>query len=276
MKEKEKLIIETSMKLFANKGFNATSVQEIVEECHISKGAFYLYFKSKDALLFAIMEHYFQMIYTSINEVEHADLPPYEKFQKQLERQLTEISRHKEFIVMQIRENAIPFNEKIESLLMEMKRESYHLYSRRLYEIYGPPIEPYIWDATMMIHGFFHSYLETIILDQIPLDFAYLSTFVLRRMDDMVDGLVKSGDEPVMRKERMETLLHVEKAQLCSLIGEASSKTEDENTRVSLDVIKEELEKEEPRKVVIKGMMANLESDPSLRPLLSALKEYTV
>ncbi len=47
MKEKERLIIEMAMKLFATKGVNATSVQEIVTACGISKGAFYLYFKSK-------------------------------------------------------------------------------------------------------------------------------------------------------------------------------------------------------------------------------------
>ncbi|MCY8280477.1 TetR/AcrR family transcriptional regulator, partial [Bacillus inaquosorum] len=38
MKEKEKLIIETALKLFAQKGYNSTSVQEIAKECKISKG----------------------------------------------------------------------------------------------------------------------------------------------------------------------------------------------------------------------------------------------
>ncbi|KMP45761.1 TetR family transcriptional regulator, partial [Bacillus cereus] len=55
MKEKERLIIESAMKLFATKGVNATSVQEIVTASGISKGAFYLYFKSKDELLLATL-----------------------------------------------------------------------------------------------------------------------------------------------------------------------------------------------------------------------------
>ena len=117
MKEKEKLIIETSIKLFATKGFNATSVQEIVNECDISKGAFYLYFKSKEALLLAIMNYYFTMITDKVNEIENEDLSPYDKFQKQLECQLIEICKHKEFIIMQIRENAMPFNDEIHDLL---------------------------------------------------------------------------------------------------------------------------------------------------------------
>ncbi len=44
MKEKERLIIESAMKLFATKGVNATSVQEIVTASGISKGAFLLIF----------------------------------------------------------------------------------------------------------------------------------------------------------------------------------------------------------------------------------------
>lgn len=60
MKEKERLIIEMAMKLFATKGMSATSVQEIVTACGISKGAFYLYFKSKDELLLATLRYYYE------------------------------------------------------------------------------------------------------------------------------------------------------------------------------------------------------------------------
>jgi len=66
MKEKEKRIIEASIKLFAKKGFNATSVQEIVDECNISKGAFYLHFKSKDALLLSILNFYYEKLFSSV------------------------------------------------------------------------------------------------------------------------------------------------------------------------------------------------------------------
>ena len=62
MKEKERLIIESAMKLFATKGVNATSVQEIVTASGISKGAFYLYFKSKDELLLATLRYYYDHV----------------------------------------------------------------------------------------------------------------------------------------------------------------------------------------------------------------------
>lgn len=281
MKEKEKLIIETSIKLFATKGFNATSVQEIVNECDISKGAFYLYFKSKEALLLAIMNYYFKMITDKVNEIENEDLSPSDKFQKQLECQLIEICKHKEFIIMQIRENAMPFNDEIHDLLSEMKMNTHRYYRRRLFGIYGKKIEPYFWDITMMIQGFFHSYLELVMLDKIDLDFSYLSHFILRRTDDLVDGLLKSGDKPVLSFEKLDDLVkdftsssRINESTLVHMIQDALEMAEEENIQISLEVIKEEIEKDETRPVVIKGMLVNLAEDPSMKHLMNALRHF--
>lgn len=53
MKDK---IIETSVRLFDEKGFSETSIQEIVNEIGVTKGTFYYYFNSKEELLSMI--HY--------------------------------------------------------------------------------------------------------------------------------------------------------------------------------------------------------------------------
>jgi AcrR family transcriptional regulator len=42
------------VRLFAQRGFDATSVQEIVEAAEVTKGALYHYFRSKDDLLYEI------------------------------------------------------------------------------------------------------------------------------------------------------------------------------------------------------------------------------
>jgi AcrR family transcriptional regulator len=281
MKEKEKLIIETSIKLFATKGFNATSVQEIVNECDISKGAFYLYFKSKEALLLAIMNYYFKMITDKVNEIENEDLSPYEKFQKQLECQLIEICKHKEFIIMQIRENAMPFNDEIHDLLSEMKMNTHRYYKRRLFGIYGKKIEPYFWDITMMIQGFFHSYLELVMLDKIELDFSYLSHFILKRTDDLVEGLLRSGDIPVLSFEKLDDLVkdftssnRINESTLVHMIEDALEVAEDENIQISLEVMKEEIQKDATRPVVIRGMLVTVDEDPSLKYLVNALRHF--
>ena len=47
-------IIDAAEKVFFNKGFDNATMEEIAEQAELSKGTIYLYFKSKDELLFAI------------------------------------------------------------------------------------------------------------------------------------------------------------------------------------------------------------------------------
>ncbi|AHL21750.1 Transcriptional regulator [Thermococcus nautili] len=49
-KTREKLV-SSAMELFAKKGFDKTTVDEIVARAGVAKGTFYLYFKSKDDLI---------------------------------------------------------------------------------------------------------------------------------------------------------------------------------------------------------------------------------
>jgi len=53
--ERIKDIIKKAEKLFAKKGYDNTSVADIIEKVGIAKGTFYHYFKSKDELLDTIV-----------------------------------------------------------------------------------------------------------------------------------------------------------------------------------------------------------------------------
>ncbi len=48
-------LADVALKLWAERGFDQTSVEAIARESGISKGTFYLYFESKDALLLEVM-----------------------------------------------------------------------------------------------------------------------------------------------------------------------------------------------------------------------------
>lgn len=49
--ENKKRIIECALKLISEKGFDNVSVSEITKEAGVSKGAFYIHFKSKEDLI---------------------------------------------------------------------------------------------------------------------------------------------------------------------------------------------------------------------------------
>lgn len=56
MRNKKELIIETATILFAERGFEKTSVAAICETANVSKGLVYHHFTSKDEILIAIYE----------------------------------------------------------------------------------------------------------------------------------------------------------------------------------------------------------------------------
>lgn len=62
-------IMTVSVKLFAEKGFRRTSVEDILAATGIAKGTFYYYFKSKEELLDAAIEQYSNQIFAALNPV---------------------------------------------------------------------------------------------------------------------------------------------------------------------------------------------------------------
>jgi AcrR family transcriptional regulator len=60
-------IVAAAVRLFSEKGFDATSVQEIVERAAVTKGALYHYYRSKDDLLYEI---YHQLITQQLADLD--------------------------------------------------------------------------------------------------------------------------------------------------------------------------------------------------------------
>lgn len=56
MNKRKRQVIEASLQLFIEKGFQKTSIQDILDKAQISKGTFYNYFSSKNDCMLAIME----------------------------------------------------------------------------------------------------------------------------------------------------------------------------------------------------------------------------
>lgn len=64
---KTKAIMQVALQLFANKGFEQTSVMDISQQANISKGLLYNYFESKEALLNEILVNGIESFYQSFD-----------------------------------------------------------------------------------------------------------------------------------------------------------------------------------------------------------------
>jgi AcrR family transcriptional regulator len=68
-------IIESAIKLFSIRGYNASSVDDICGEAGISKGAFYHHFESKQALFLALLDSWLQAIDKAIEASKDKTAP---------------------------------------------------------------------------------------------------------------------------------------------------------------------------------------------------------
>lgn len=75
--------IETAIKIFKNKGYEKASINDILKEMNITKGAFYYYFKSKEVLLDEVVNELIQGIEIMIKEIaQRKDLSAVAKLEK--------------------------------------------------------------------------------------------------------------------------------------------------------------------------------------------------
>lgn len=74
----KKKIVSAAWKLFYEQGYDNTTVDDIVSESGTSKGSFYHYFSSKDALL-SSLSYLFDDKYEELSEIIPDDMPCTEK-----------------------------------------------------------------------------------------------------------------------------------------------------------------------------------------------------
>lgn len=271
------LIIEKASELFAENGFDATSVQDITDACGISKGAFYLSFKSKESLLFAIFEYFNNKLIDKMDSLYELENDARARFELFFSTQFEEIARYSDFILMQMREQTSPGNDEMFGLINELKRKTYEMQEKILIDVYGDKVREHMPDLLVLLSGIITGYIEIIIFNKDLLDYKGLASYIVARTDSLVNGL----SEPFLKAHQLrgypiiegddvaittEVLLHeIRLLKQC---------IKDENVFISLEVIEEELSAEDYRKPVVQGMMSNLRTEPLAEILLSRLKLF--
>ncbi len=78
--ERKRQILDAAEQLFVSQGFEATSVNDILDAVGIAKGTFYYHFVSKEAVMDAIIDRYTHLIRERAGEiVSQPNLPVHQK-----------------------------------------------------------------------------------------------------------------------------------------------------------------------------------------------------
>ena len=77
---KEKAILDASIKIFAQRGYHSAKISAIAEQAEIATGSVYLYFKNKEAILLTIFDRLWAVLTDSLNNtVRRTDIDPSKK-----------------------------------------------------------------------------------------------------------------------------------------------------------------------------------------------------
>jgi AcrR family transcriptional regulator len=74
--ERRTQILEAAMVVFARQGFDQARMDDIAQEVGLSKGALYLYYKSKDAIISAILQFFFSQVMKKLQSFLESEEQP--------------------------------------------------------------------------------------------------------------------------------------------------------------------------------------------------------
>ncbi len=116
-------ILAVAVELFYRQGFSGTSVNEIVEEAGYTKGAFYHYFPSKQALLLEIHNEFVDYGITQGRNIVEGDHSPEEALRLLIRELLRQVGLYRAQMTIVLQEaRYIPYDELPEA---KQKRDDY-------------------------------------------------------------------------------------------------------------------------------------------------------
>jgi len=66
-------LLAAATRIFAKKGYRAASVSDVIKAAGVARGTFYLYFRSKQDILFAVIDHLREQQKTFINQLSQQE-----------------------------------------------------------------------------------------------------------------------------------------------------------------------------------------------------------
>jgi AcrR family transcriptional regulator len=123
-------LLREATALFARQGFDASSVQNVVDAAGVTKGAFYYYFESKTDLLFRIHERFISYAIEHAEDIVRRGLSPEETLRQLIVELVGGIENFQEGVVVFLREMRRLEPHHLDT--MRSERDRYEAYFRHV------------------------------------------------------------------------------------------------------------------------------------------------
>ncbi|MBY0147639.1 TetR/AcrR family transcriptional regulator [Neobacillus niacini] len=264
---KKQLIMEKAIELFAKQGFEATSVQQITEHCGISKGAFYLSFKSKDELIIEIIDHFMIQFTSEIDHLVRSAKDGENLLYNFYYAIFNSFQKHSDFGKILIKEQSRSFNEDFIVKMRYYDRLMDKSILSMVEHLYGDDeVKEIKYDLVFCIKGFMSMYSQLFLFYNVPLDLDLLSKSLVEKTNLLArnstvpfisKGLIMAFEEPVLEDLTKEQIL----LRLDQEIEELEESVEKE----SLVLLKQQLNEPTFGRAIIKGLLENIRNHPQTK-----------
>ena len=268
---RKQLIIDSALHLFAEKGIEATSVQQITDHCGISKGAFYLSFKSKDELVFSIIEHFMNNIIREVDQAVSEGNTPSEKLHIYFVHTMKVLSHYAGFADILMKEHVSAINKALIERIHYYVELSNKNLEKLLFEVFGEQIEGRQYDLVVIVNGMVQSYMQYI--------FDSCQTFdAVRFADSLVEKttLLATKSKIALLQNTSQLYRRIENYSIDHIVEELMLLQQQTTNNLELDSLQlliEELKSENPRNAIIIGLISNLEKNESFNWITLYLKK---
>ncbi|WP_160718781.1 TetR/AcrR family transcriptional regulator [Bacillus sp. USDA818B3_A] len=269
MNDRKQHVIEKAHQLFIEKGFQATSIIDILEYSGISKGTFYNYFSSKNELLIAIFTSLSQRIDQERNKLLIGQDPSdIEIFIQQLELQMAFNKRNK--LLTLFEEVFVSNDPSLKQFLKRFQLMYLHWIYSRFVALFGESKQPYLLDCAIMFLGMLHHNIHHhFMAHEMDSSLKHIIRYSVERIVNMVEEVERSGDQLLAPEifskwlpECNKTGLAFEKKLFYIISALKKNISDGENLLEPielLDFIQEEvIHSKTPRKFLIKSALTTL------------------
>ena len=276
MNQKKQNIIDAAYALFIQKGYNSTSIQDIIDEAGISKGTFYNHFASKTECLIAIMES----VGSEIRQKRMAAAAgkPVDDPAVLADQLCVRIQMNREKNLFSLYESIFYSQDKeLKDFAKNSYRKELDWISSRIVDIYGTQAVPYALDNAAGVHGSIQQLVNIWLLttdEDLPTK--KLASFVVNRLHAAVTAQIESGERfilaPTVYTEKTSANLSV--TELAQQLESCSTESKEDTAAMQLVLfLSEELRADAPRKPLLESVLGTLSQNPDLDSELLILLE---
>lgn len=192
MNKRKEHVVHMAHELFIEKGYHATSIQDILNRSGISKGSFYNYFASKGELFKAV----FTSIHSQLEEERNAlligeDLNDINIFSQQIHLSMTLNRKNK---MLQLIEDALVSNDT--ELIIFIKQSRFLLLEwvhDRFINIFSEDKRPYLFDCAILFTGLLHNMLQVSTAMNETVSLKELIDYCMDRIQIMIEDVSSKG-----------------------------------------------------------------------------------